>query len=63
MASYFDLEVSHVYLEVENNGKLLKFLNIDDLLALKQAREVYLRKNEAYLNILLLAIFNILRPK
>jgi len=46
MASYFDLEVSHVYFEVKNRGKLQRFLNIDDLLTLKQIREVYSRKNE-----------------
>ena len=46
LASYFDLEVSHVHFEVENRGKLRKFLNIDKLLTLKQVREVYSRKNE-----------------
>jgi hypothetical protein len=46
MASYFNLEVSHVYYEVENRVKLRKFLNIDELLTLKQIREVYSRNNE-----------------
>jgi len=46
LASYFDLEVSHVYFEVKNREKLRKFLNIDGLLTLKQVREVYSRKNE-----------------
>ncbi|MBV1754842.1 MAG: hypothetical protein KMY52_04535, partial [Methanobacterium sp.] len=46
LASYFNLEVSHVYFEVENRGKLRKFLNIENLLTLKQVREVYSRKNE-----------------
>jgi len=46
LASYFDLEVSHVYFEVKNRKKLRKFLNIDNLLTLKQIREVYSRKNE-----------------
>jgi len=46
LASYFDLEVSHVYFEVKNREKLRKFLNIDHLLTLKQVREVYSRKDE-----------------
>ncbi len=46
LASYFDLEVSHVYFEVKNRDKLRKFLNIEDMLTLKQIREVYSRKNE-----------------
>ena len=46
MASYFDLEVSHVYFEVKTREKLQKFLNINNLLTLKQVREVYSRKNE-----------------
>jgi len=46
LASYFDLEVFHVYFEVKNRVKLRKFLNIDNLLTLKQIREVYSRKNE-----------------
>jgi hypothetical protein len=46
LASYFDLEVSHVHSEVKNREKLRKFLNIDNLLTLKQVREVYSRKNE-----------------
>lgn len=46
LASYFDLEVSHVHFEVKNREKLQKFLNIDDMLTLKQLREVYSRKNE-----------------
>ena len=46
MASYFDLEVSHVYFEVKTREKLQKFLNIDQLLTLKQVREVYSRTNE-----------------
>lgn len=46
LASYFDLEVSYVYSEVQNRRKLRKFLNIDNLLTLKQVREVYSRKNE-----------------
>ncbi|OPY22660.1 MAG: Transposase DDE domain protein [Methanobacterium sp. PtaU1.Bin097] len=46
LASYFNLEVSHVHLEVENREKLRKFLNIDNLLTLKQIREVYSRKYE-----------------
>jgi hypothetical protein len=32
LASYFNLEVSHVYSEVENREKLRKFLNINNLL-------------------------------
>ena len=46
MASYFDLEVSHVHSEVKNRKKLRKFLNINNMLTLKQVREVYSRKNE-----------------
>ena len=46
LASYFNLEVSHVYSEVENREKLRKFLNIDHLLTLKQVREVYSRADE-----------------
>ena len=46
LASYFNLEVSHVYFEVKNREKLRKFLNIDNLLTLKQVREVYSRQNE-----------------
>jgi len=46
LASYFDLEVSHVHCEVKNREKLRKFLNIDHLLTLKQVREVYSRQNE-----------------
>jgi len=46
MASYFNLNMSHVYFEVKNREKLRKFLNIDGLLTLKQVREVYSRKNE-----------------
>ncbi len=46
LASYFDLEVSHVYDEVKNREKFQKFLNIENLLTLKQIREVYSRKNE-----------------
>ena len=54
LASYFDLEVSHVYSEVKNREKLLKFLNINNLLTLKQVREIYSRKNEQkYLEIAL----------
>lgn len=54
LASYFDLEVSHVYFEVKNRGKLRKFLNINNLLSLKQVREVYSRNNEQkYLEIAL----------
>jgi hypothetical protein len=37
MASYFDLEVSHVYFEVKNRERLQKFLNIDHLLTLKHS--------------------------
>ncbi len=44
LASYFDLEVSRVHFEVENREKLRKFLNIDNMLTLKQVREVYSRK-------------------
>jgi len=46
LASYFDLEVSHVYFELKNREKLRKFLNINHLLTLKQVREVYSRANE-----------------
>jgi len=46
IASYFELEVLHVYFEVKNRGKLRKFLNIDHMLTLKQVREIYSRKNE-----------------
>ncbi|AIS31177.1 MAG: transposase [Dysgonamonadaceae bacterium] len=46
LASYFNLEVSHVYSEVKNREKLRKFLNINNPLTLKQIREVYSRKNE-----------------
>lgn len=46
MASYFDLEVSYVCFEVKNREKLRKFLNIEDMLTLKQVREVYSRQNE-----------------
>ncbi len=46
LASYFDLEVSHVHFEVKSREKLRKFLNINNLLTLKQVREVYSRKNE-----------------
>ncbi|MDI6645083.1 MAG: hypothetical protein QME14_08500, partial [Methanobacteriaceae archaeon] len=46
LASYFNLEVSHVYFEVKNRDKLRKFLNIKDMLTLKQIREFYSRKNE-----------------
>ena len=46
LASYFDLEVSHVYCEVKKRERLRKFLNIEKLLTLKQVREVYSRKNE-----------------
>jgi hypothetical protein len=46
LASYFNLEVSHVYFEVKNREKLRKFLNIDELLTLKQVREVFSRKYE-----------------
>lgn len=54
MASYFDLEVSHVHSEVKSRKKLRKFLNINNLLTLKQVREVYSRKNEQkYLEITL----------
>jgi len=54
LASYFDLKVSSVYYEVNNREKLRKFLNIDDLLTLKQIREVYSRQNEQkYLEIAL----------
>lgn len=54
MASYFDLNVSHVHHEVKNRRKLQKFLNIKELLTLKQVREVYSRKNESkYLEMVL----------
>jgi len=43
---YFKLEVSYDNFKVKNREKLRKFLNIDDLLTLKQVREVYSRKNE-----------------
>ena len=46
LASYFDLEVSHVHLEINNREKLQKFLNINKLLTLKQVREIYSRKDE-----------------
>lgn len=46
LASYFDLEVSHVYLEVKNRERLRKFLNINNLSTLKQIREIYSRTNE-----------------
>jgi len=46
LASYFDLDVSHVHFEVKNREKLRRFLNINNMLTLKQVREVYSRKNE-----------------
>ncbi|MEN6294144.1 MAG: hypothetical protein ABFD07_19290 [Methanobacterium sp.] len=46
LASYFNLEVFHIYFEVKNREKLRKFLNIDNMLTLKQVREVYSQKNE-----------------
>lgn len=44
LASYFNLEVFHIYFEVKNREKFRKFLNIDNMLTLKQVREVYSQK-------------------
>ena len=47
LGMFFQLDVSYVHDQVENHVKLRKFLGIDELLSLKQIREIYHRKEES----------------
>jgi hypothetical protein len=47
LSSYFEMYVSDVFNQVENSDKLRKFLNIENMLSLKQVRELYSR-DDAY---------------
>jgi hypothetical protein len=54
LSSYFDMYLSDTFNEVENSEKLQKFLNIENILTLKQTRELYSRKSaEKYLELTL----------
>ncbi|WP_263640982.1 transposase [Methanobrevibacter arboriphilus] len=47
LSIFFQLDLSYVYDQVESREKLRKFLNINDLLSLKQIREIYHRNDES----------------
>jgi len=47
LSIYFQLDLSYVYDQVKNRAKLRKFLGIDELLSLKQIREIYHRNEES----------------
>jgi hypothetical protein len=54
---FFELNLSDTYNQVENSTRLRKFLNIENLLSLKQIREVYSRHDESkYLELALKTI-------
>jgi hypothetical protein len=54
LSSFFEMYVSDVFNQVENSDKLRKFLKIDEMISLKQLREVYSRGNaEQYLELTL----------
>lgn len=46
LSIFFQLDLSYVYNQVKNSAKLQKFLGIDELLSLKQIREIYHRNEE-----------------
>jgi len=46
LSLFFQLDLSYVYNEVESSRKLRNFLGIDELLSLKQIREIYHRHDE-----------------
>jgi hypothetical protein len=47
LSIFYQLDVTYVYNEVLNNSKLRKFLGIDEVLTLKQIREIYHRYDES----------------
>ncbi|WP_067089787.1 transposase, partial [Methanobrevibacter curvatus] len=54
LSSFFELFVSDTFNQVKNSDKLKKFLNIDELISLKQIREIYSREDaEKYLELTL----------
>lgn len=54
ISSFFEMYVSDVFNQVASSDKLRKFLNIDEVISLKQVREVYSRGNaEQYLELTL----------
>ncbi|MDR3062630.1 MAG: hypothetical protein LBU40_00635 [Methanobrevibacter sp.] len=54
LSIFFQLDVSYVHNQVKDNENLRKFLNIDNLLSLKQTREIYSRNEDfKYLNLCL----------
>jgi hypothetical protein len=57
----FKLDLSDSYDQVENSARLREFLNIENLLSLKQVREVYSRHEES--NYLKLSLKSINKPQ
>ena len=59
LSVFFKKDVSDVYNQVNTKSRLSKFLNIDDMLSLKQYREFYSRNgHEKYLELTLKTINN-----